>query len=471
MVKTNHSKKGVLNIILTLMNSKDNMSIQNVRLSHLQYMLIFPLAPVFANMQGALFSDAVNFFGLDAMTLMGSAYCVGAGALFAITNTKNMVVISRILAVTTAVAFFIWIMMTESLLSLFIAIVFIFGLGGCAACASFAYTFILNNPERLLGAAAISLFFSLNQLDSGLFFISGFFSKTYLTALVIGTCVCLCLYKTNDFSVVENKPKAEFNAAIKLTLYFFVAHYFVEIFYTYLPGASSSEAMIANGAVGILVVCLAIGLQLVSKYSIWNMCNLFFIAMICTYGLYFMPEGSLLRSLALRIHGFEQIGYIAAYYLLGCVFKKYGDFRIFKLSLVTILPISMVSYMIPGAISLYAPANLPLVATLVSLIVFIVFILLSPAYSKHLFAAGWADDFYGVDMIEDAQDVQFLDKLKAFNFTSREVEVASLLLSGKNTKQIALMLDISTHTVNFHIKNIYKKLDINSRAELFARLT
>ncbi|NLV16694.1 MAG: helix-turn-helix transcriptional regulator [Syntrophomonadaceae bacterium] len=229
--------------------------------------------------------------------------------------------------------------------------------------------------------------------------------------------------------------------------------------------------MIANGAVGILVVCLAIGLQLVSKYSIWNMCNLFFIAMICTYGLYFMPEGSLLRSLALRIHGFEQIGYIAAYYLLGCVFKKYGDFRIFKLSLVTILPISMVSYMIPGAISLYAPANLPLVATLVSLIVFIVFILLSPAYSKHLFAAGWADDFYGVDMIEDAQDVQFLDKLKAFNFTSREVEVASLLLSGKNTKQIALMLDISTHTVNFHIKNIYKKLDINSRAELFARLT
>lgn len=472
MVKTKQARKSIFHTILTLMYSKDNINIRNIRLSHLQYMLIFPLAPVFANMQGALFSDAVNIFGLDAMTLMGSAYCVGAGALFAITNTKNMAIISRILAITTVVTFFIWLMMTESLLSLIIAIVFIFGLGGCAACASFAYTFILNNPERLLGAVAISLFFSLNQLDSGLSFISGFFGKTYLTALVIGTCVCLVLYKTDDFRAVENRPKAKLNTALKLTLYFFIAHYFVEIFYTYLPGASSQKAMIANGAVGILVVCLAIGLQFITKYSIWNMCNLFFIAMICTYGLYFMPEGSLLRGFARGIHGFEQIGYIAAYYLLGCVFKKHGDFRIFKLCLVIILPVSMISYMIPGAISLYAPEQLPLIATLVSCIVFIVFIFMSPAYSKHLFAADWADDFYGVDMIEEIQnDTQLSDKFKVFNLTPREEEVARLLLHGESTKQIATKLNISIHTVNFHIKNLYKKVGINSRAELFVQFT
>lgn len=246
MATIKQSRKSIFHTILTLMYSKDNINIQNVRLSHLQYMLIFPLAPVFANMQEALFSDAVNILGLDAMTLMGSAYCLGAGALFAITDTKNMATISRILAVTTAVTFFIWIVMTESLLSLFMAIVFIFGLGGCAACASFAYTFTLNNPERLLGAVAISLFFSLNQLDSGLSFISGFFDKTYLTLLVIGTCVCLVLYKTNDFLAVEDRPKAKLNTPLKLTLYFFIAHYFVEIFYTYLPGASSQKAMIAN---------------------------------------------------------------------------------------------------------------------------------------------------------------------------------------------------------------------------------
>lgn len=213
----------------------------------------------------------------------------------------------------TGAAFVSWMVMPESPLSLLLAILFMFGLGGCAACASFAYTFALNNTERLLGAAMISLFFALNQLGSGLSFISGFFDKTYLTALVAGTCICLFLYKTSDFSAAPNRPKATLTPALKLTLYFFIAHYFVEIFYTYLPGASMPCSMVANGAVGILAVCLTVALQFITKRGIWNMCNLFFLAAISTYVLYFMLRGSFLRSAARFIHGFEQIGYIAAY--------------------------------------------------------------------------------------------------------------------------------------------------------------
>ncbi|HCS10998.1 MAG TPA: hypothetical protein DIV40_06030 [Clostridiales bacterium] len=229
--------------------------------------------------------------------------------------------------------------------------------------------------------------------------------------------------------------------------------------------------MVANGAVGILVVCLALTLQLITNHSIWNMCNLFFIAMICTYGLYFMPEGTALRSLARYIHGFEQIGYIAAYYLLGCVFKKHGDFRIFKFCLVTILPVSMVSYVIPGAISAHRPELLPLAATLTSVVVFIVFILLSPAYSKYLFYAEWSDDFLSIDMTEAVRQVEESNILENLKLTPREKEVAALLLNGKDAKQIAGELKISIHTANFHIKNLYKKLGINSRSELFARLS
>ena len=203
---------------------------------------------------------------------------------------------------------------------------------------------------------------------------------------------------------MENKPKATLNPALKLTLYFFIAHYFVEIFYTYLPGTSMPDALVANGTVGIFVVILTVVLQLLTKRSsIWNMCNIFFLAEIGTYMLYFMTEGSALRSFSRFLHGFEQIGYIAAYYLLGCVFKKHGDFRIFKLCLVTILPVSMFSYLIPGLFVSYIPELLPLVATLTSGAVFIVFILMSPAYSKHLFFAEWSDDFYEADMTETGQ--------------------------------------------------------------------
>ena len=93
---------------LLLLRSKDNINIKNLRTKYLKYMLIFPLAPVFANMQGALFSDSISLLGLDAMTLMGSAYCIGAGALFALTNTKNMAMISRISAMATAAAYMVW---------------------------------------------------------------------------------------------------------------------------------------------------------------------------------------------------------------------------------------------------------------------------------------------------------------------------------------------------------------------------
>ncbi len=54
-----------------------------------------------------------------------------------------------------------------------------------------------------------------------------------------------------------------------------------------------------------------------------------------------------------------------------------------------------------------------------------------------------------------------------FNLTSREKEVLIMLLSGRVPKQIASKLNISYETTRFHIKNLYRKLDIQSRAELF----
>ena len=52
-----------------------------------------------------------------------------------------------------------------------------------------------------------------------------------------------------------------------------------------------------------------------------------------------------------------------------------------------------------------------------------------------------------------------------YHFSKREIEVAELLLQGKSNKQIALLLGISEHTVEFHLKNIYEKLGVSSRTE------
>ncbi len=49
--------------------------------------------------------------------------------------------------------------------------------------------------------------------------------------------------------------------------------------------------------------------------------------------------------------------------------------------------------------------------------------------------------------------------------SEREKEVLSFLALGKRYKQIADALFISVNTVHFHIKNIYKKLNIHSQLE------
>lgn len=49
--------------------------------------------------------------------------------------------------------------------------------------------------------------------------------------------------------------------------------------------------------------------------------------------------------------------------------------------------------------------------------------------------------------------------------TTREREILEHLCNGENYKGIAEVLFISGHTVREHIKNIYKKLHVNSRAE------
>lgn len=54
--------------------------------------------------------------------------------------------------------------------------------------------------------------------------------------------------------------------------------------------------------------------------------------------------------------------------------------------------------------------------------------------------------------------------------TNRERDVVSLLLEGKSNKAIALALHITESTVEFHLKNIYNKLEVGSRTELILKL-
>jgi len=53
--------------------------------------------------------------------------------------------------------------------------------------------------------------------------------------------------------------------------------------------------------------------------------------------------------------------------------------------------------------------------------------------------------------------------------TERESQILRLLMKGNSYKEIATEIFISVETLNSHVKNIYRKLNVHSRSELAAK--
>lgn len=53
--------------------------------------------------------------------------------------------------------------------------------------------------------------------------------------------------------------------------------------------------------------------------------------------------------------------------------------------------------------------------------------------------------------------------------TPRELEVLSAIMDGLTNKLIARQLDISLHTVKFHVESVFRKLEVGTRAEAVAK--
>ena len=60
-------------------------------------------------------------------------------------------------------------------------------------------------------------------------------------------------------------------------------------------------------------------------------------------------------------------------------------------------------------------------------------------------------------------------KMEEYRLTEKEKEILDKLIQGLGYKQIAYECSIARETLNTHMKNIYRKLNVHSRAEVAAR--
>ena len=60
---------------------------------------------------------------------------------------------------------------------------------------------------------------------------------------------------------------------------------------------------------------------------------------------------------------------------------------------------------------------------------------------------------------------------EGISLTRRELEVLTLVVEGHSSKEVADMLYVSKRTVDFHLANIYGKLQVSNRVQAFRRAT
>ena len=72
-------------------------------------------------------------------------------------------------------------------------------------------------------------------------------------------------------------------------------------------------------------------------------------------------------------------------------------------------------------------------------------------------------------VLGDERILRLAEKWKQeYTLTNREAEVLIALLQNKRRKEIAVDMDVTEHTVKKHTSNVFSKLEVTSRAELFA---
>lgn len=68
-----------------------------------------------------------------------------------------------------------------------------------------------------------------------------------------------------------------------------------------------------------------------------------------------------------------------------------------------------------------------------------------------------------------ANPLEYQPDFTAYNLTKKETEILLLLIDGLSYKEINSRIFISMATLNTHIRNLYNKLHIHSRAEIAAK--
>ena len=465
-----HYLTALLSSLRELPGAREALPLRGIRARCLRFFLAFPLAMIFVNTQGFFFAAYPGPGPLPATTYAFLAFAAGAAGFFACCRAENLARVSRAAALLTLAGAAPWLFLPPGGAAFWCLLLLMAGVGGCLSCGSFFFVFLLNNTERFFGSALMVLVISLIRLAGALAEISLPVKKLVALAVLLPLGACLLACRAEDcrgMGAARPEPPAR---VVWLAVFVLLSYFAIRISGFYAPAFGPPSSPVLLCVMGVLPALLCVAVQLAFRRSIWTLCNVFFLAALLSYALWYAGFPEAAHALA-ELRG---IGLLTSFYLIGCVTNKFCSFRAHKR--LTLLCVATVGVLYLGIDLLQLTLPGTPVAAATALVLFAAFLLLSPAFSQYLFLADWSQELRAACMTaaaapgsgKAALESQVLT-LDGTGLSPREKQVTLLLLQGLTLRQIAPELGLTASTVATYSKTIYKKLGINSRAELFIR--
>jgi DNA-binding CsgD family transcriptional regulator len=449
---------------------QEGLSLGSIRWNRSFYVLAYTFELLFYARHSTWLHTDTSLFGIDSGMLMYVGHIL-MSLIVMLLWTPRFKRLIRISLAVTLLGFFAFLSVPEGIARLLFAVITMAGLGGCVTSARCGFAFAANNTERLLGVVLALSGRSLMQFidaifPDGMFWDTALFRYVLPLICLAGLSVCLLRFNESDLEVKEEVTPGD-RRGLYWAFAIFIAYFAIEGYTPFMENDAFAYRTLFNGLGQLVAVALFVLILVLLKKNICHIWNTFFcVCLVAAVLAAFVHEPVLDVPLHLMV-GVTDIGWIAALYMLACAQRRFASYRLLKqctLIFVVISPLTTLSDELAEALFPQAVSQVTLVFVLV---VAIAFLMTVPYSYKHLFSAAWLPELYTSDMELLREKVIEADRLERYKLTRRETEVVVLLLAAYTGRMIAGELSIAEPTAKMHISNAYRKMGINSRAELF----
>jgi DNA-binding CsgD family transcriptional regulator/uncharacterized protein YhhL (DUF1145 family) len=412
-------------------------------------------------------------FDTQIRSLMHVVNLLSSTVFVFIAKKKQYVKVSRIAAAVIIASMLSFYLLPGTFLKIIMAIIGSAGIGCFNICILIPIVFTLNNTEKLYAVVAGNALIQLVALFRE-------HSRNSAAALIVSMVLLVCSLGAALFlkagggqdAMEEPADKPELHPRVYLSLVFNCA------IVVLCKGAGRGILNIASAGVDLPVlmwyylgglagcVVYVVTYAFTKKAYIW-LGNITFstiaIGLLCNA---FVPQAAgLAIPFALLLGTGSTLGMINMYYITGIIAKKYDSMRHLRLSILVIgLCGGLAGITVGNFISWNGTFGISIAASVVSAVVMLAFMFVSPIMAQADYVNDWGRDSNNTD-ISSGQ----LSVFAQCGLSKREGEVCELLLQGYTLRQISAILSIAYSTVNTYCTSAYKKLGINSRTELLLR--